>query len=116
LIKKIIKVLSMDEKIKKAEERLKKIYENGEKSELRLLKELKQELKQESLNEQKEKKTLTIEQQKEAIQMGFSLADKMELDMLKLKYKKTLEDNGGIKNKKIEKLIEDLENKILLNG
>jgi hypothetical protein len=36
----------------------------------------------------------------------------MELDMLKLKYKKTLEDNGGIKNKKIEKLIEDLEKKI----
>lgn len=106
----------MDEKIKKAEERLKKIYEDGEKFELRLLKELRQELKQKSLNEQKEKKTLTVEQQKEAIQKGFSLADKMELDMLKLKYKKTLEDNGGIKNKKIEKLIEDLEKKILLNG
>ena len=36
--------------------------------------------------------------------------------MLKLKYKKTLEDNGKIKNQKIEKLIEDLEKKILLNG
>ncbi len=106
----------MDEKIKKAEERLKKIYEDGEKYELKLLKELKEELKQESLNQQKEKKTLTVEQQKEAIQMGFSLADKMELDMLKLKYKKTLEDNGGIKNEKIEKLIKDLEKKILLNG
>jgi hypothetical protein len=102
----------MDEKIKKAEERLKKIYEDGEKYELKLLKELKEELKQESLSEQKEKKTLTVEQQKEAIQKGFSLADKMELDMLKLKYKKTLEDNGGKKNKKIEKLIEDLEKKI----
>lgn len=100
----------MYEKIKKAEERLKKIYEDGEKYELKLLKELKEELKQESLNEQK--KTLTVEQQKEAIQKGFSLADKMELDMLKLKYKKTLEDNGGIKNKKIEKLIKDLEKKI----
>ncbi len=106
----------MDEKIKKAEERLKKIYEDGEKYELKLLKELNEELKQESLNEQKEKKILTVEQQKEAIQKGFSLADKIELDMLKLKYKKTLEDNGGIKNKKIEKLIEDLEKKILLNG
>lgn len=106
----------MDEKIKKALERLKKIYEDGEKYELKLLKELKEELKQESLNQQKEKKTLTVEQQKEAIQMGFSLADKMELDMLKLKYKKTLEDNGGIKNEKIEKLIEDLKKKILLNG
>ena len=106
----------MDEKIKKAEERLKKIYEDGEKYELKLLKELKEELKQESLSKQKEKKTLTVEQQKEAIQKGFSLADKIELDMLKLKYKKTLEDNSEIKNKKIEKLIEDLEKKILLNG
>ena len=106
----------MDEKIKKAEETLKKIYEDGEKYELKLLKELKEELKQESLIEQKEEKTLTVEQQKEAIQKGFSLADKMELDMLKLKYKQNLKDNGGIKNKKIEKLIEDLEKKILLNG
>ena len=106
----------MDEKIKKAEETLKKIYEDGEKYELKLLKELKEELKQESLIEQKEEKTLTVEQQKEAIQKGFSLADKTELDMLKLKYKKTLEDNGKIKNQKIEKLIEDLEKKILLNG
>ena len=46
----------MDEKIKKAEERLKKIYEDGEKYELKLLKELKEELKKESLNKQKEKK------------------------------------------------------------
>ena len=106
----------MDEKIKKAEETLKKIYEDGEKYELKLLKELKEELKQESLIEQKEEKTLTVEQQKEAIQKGFSLADKTELDILKLKYKKTLEDNGKIKNQKIEKLIEDLEKKILLNG
>ena len=106
----------MDEKIKKAEETLQKIYEDGEKYELKLLKELKEELKQESLIEQKEEKTLTVEQQKEAIQKGFSLADKTELDMLKLKYKKTLEDNGKIKNQKIEKLIEDLEKKILLNG
>ena len=106
----------MDEKIKKAEETLKKIYEDGEKYEFKLLKELNEELKQESLNEHKEKKTLTVEQQKEAIQKGFSLADKTELDILKLKYKKTLEDNGKIKNQKIEKLIEDLEKKILLNG
>jgi len=102
----------MEEKIKKAKERLKKAYEDGEKYELKLLKELEEELKQEFLNEQKEKKTLTVEQQKEAIQKGFSLADKIELDMLKLKYKKTLEDNGGIKNEKIEKLIKDLEKKI----
>ena len=102
----------MEEKITKAKERLKKTYEDGEKYELKLLKELEEELKQEFLNEQKEKRTLTVEQQKEAIQKGFSLADKMELDMLKLKYKKTLEDNSGIKNEKIEKLIKDLEKKI----
>ena len=95
----------MNKKIKKAKERLNKIYEDGEKYELKLLKELENELRQ-------EKNTLTSEQQKEAMQMGYKLADKMELDMLKLKYKKTLEDNGEIKNKKIEKLIEDLEKKI----
>ena len=95
----------MNKKIKKAKERLNKIYEDGEKYELKLLKELENELRQ-------EKNTLTSEQQKEAMQIGHKLADKMELDMLKLKYKKTLEDNGEIKNKKIEKLIEDLEKKI----
>ena len=75
---------------------------------MKLLKELENELRQ-------EKNTLTSEQQKEAMQMGYKLADKMELDMLKLKYKKTLEDNGQIKNKKIEKVIEDLEKKIYQN-
>jgi hypothetical protein len=96
----------MDEKIKKAEERLKKIYEDGEKYELKLLKELKEELRQ-------EKNTLTTEQLKEAMQMGYKLADKMELDKLKLKYEKAIEDNCGIKNKKIEELIKNLEKKIL---
>lgn len=98
----------MKKKIKKAQDRLNKIYEDGEKYELKLLKELENELRQ-------EKNTLTSEQQKEAMQMGYKLADKMELDMLKLKYKKTLEDNGQIKNKKIEKVIEDLEKKIYQN-
>ena len=96
----------MDEKIKKTKERLKKIYVDGEKYELKLLKELENELRQEN-------NTLTAEQQKEAMQMGYKLADKIELDMLKLKYKKSLKDNSGIKNKNIEKLIEDLEKKIL---
>jgi len=98
----------MNKKIKKVKGRLKKIYEDGEKYELKLLKELENELRQ-------EKNTLTAEQQKKAMQMGYKLADKMELDMLKLKYKKSLKDNGGIKNKNIEKLIEDLEKKILKN-
>ncbi len=57
----------------------------------------------------KEKNTLTVAQQKQAMQMGLKLADKMELDMLKSKYKKALEDNGGIRNKNIEQLIEKIE-------
>jgi len=149
----------MDEKIKKAKERLHKVYEEGEKYELKLLKELEEELSDEKIKkvedslhkvcdegkkfelemliemklqkiyedgekaEQmlmkqlkdkilKEKNTLTVAQQKQALQMGFKLADKMELDMLKSKYKKALENNSGIKNKKIEELIKNLEKKI----
>jgi len=100
----------MDEKIKKAKEKLHKVYDEGDKYELKLLKELETELEEEALNK---KTSLTVEQQKEAAQMGVSLADKMELDMLKLKYQKNLQDNGGIKNKKIEELIKNLEKKIL---
>jgi hypothetical protein len=96
----------MGEKINKAKVRLKKIYEDGEKYELKLLKELENELRH-------EKNTLTAEQQKEVMQMGYKMADKMELDKLKLKYEKALEDNSGIKNKKIEELIKNLEKKIL---
>ncbi len=146
----------MNKKIKKAKVRLKKIYEEGEKYELKLLKELEDELSdgkikkvEDSLHEVydegekfelemlietklqkiyengemaeqmlmkqlkdkilKEKNTLTVAQQKQAMQMGLKLADKMELDMLKSKYKKALEDNGGIRNKKIEQLIEKIE-------
>jgi hypothetical protein len=100
----------MDEKIKKAKEKLHKVYDEGDKYELKLLKELETELEEEALNK---KTSLTVEQQKEAAQMGVRLADKMELDMLKLKYQKNLQDNGGIKNKKIEELIKNLEKKIL---
>jgi len=100
----------MDEKIKKVKEKLHKVYDEGDKYELKLLKELETELEEEALNK---KTSLTVEQQKEAAQMGVTLADKMELDMLKLKYQKNLQDNGGIKNKKIEELIKNLEKKIL---
>ena len=100
----------MDEKIKKAKEKLHKVYDESDKYELKLLKELETELEEEALNK---KTSLTVEQQKEAAQMGVRLADKMELDMLKLKYQKNLQDNGGIKNKKIEELIKNLEKKIL---
>ena len=92
-------------KIKQAKDQLHKVYEDGEKFEIDILKELEQKAL-------KRQTTLTVGQQKEAVQMGVGLADKMELDMLKLKYKQNLKDSGGIKNKKIEKLIKDLEKKL----
>jgi hypothetical protein len=91
-------------KTQQAEDRLRKVYEDGEKFELEMLKTMRQNLSKGQI--------LTKEQQQQAVQMGVGLADKMELDMLKLKYKQNLEDNGGIKNKKIEKLIKDLEKKL----
>ncbi len=106
LINFIVKGLLMDKKIRK--EKLHKIYDEGEKYELKLLKELETELEEEALNK---KTSLTVEQQKEAMQIGSKLADKMELDVLKLKYQQNLKENRGIRNKKIEELIEKLENK-----
>ena len=91
-------------KTQQTEDRLRKVYEDGEKFELEMLERMRQNLSK--------RQTLTKEQQQQAVQMGVGLADKMELDMLKLKYKQNLEDNGGIKNKKIEKLIKDLEKKL----
>lgn len=92
------------DKTQQAEDRLRTVYEDGEKFELKMLERMRQNLSK--------RQTLTKEQQQEAVQMGVGLADKMELDMLKLKYKQNLEDNGGIKNKKIEKLIKNLEKKL----
>ena len=43
---------------------------------------------------------------------GVGLADKMELDIRKLKYKQNLQDNGSINNKKIGKSIKDLEEEL----
>ena len=100
------------DEIKKAEDRLKKIYEDGEKTEGMLIK----QLKEKTLKEKNEYTSLTIEQQKEAIEMGVRLADEMELDMLKLKYQQNLKENGGIRNKKIEELIENLKKKKIRKG
>jgi ABC-type oligopeptide transport system substrate-binding subunit len=124
LLKELEEELS-DEKIKKVEDSLHKVCDEGEKFELEMLIEMKlqkiyedgekaEQMLMKQLNDKilKEKNTLTVAQQKQALQMGFKLADKMELDMLKSKYKKALENNGGIKNKKIEELIKNLEKKI----
>ena len=87
-----------DETIRKAEENLKKIYEDGEKFELKLLKELNAELRKEKLVE-------------EAADQGSKISDQMTLDALKSKYEAVLKNNGGQRNEDIETLIKDLGKK-----
>jgi hypothetical protein len=87
-----------DEAIRKAKETLKQVYEQGEKTELRLLTELSQELRKEKLA-------------KETAGQGSKISDQMTLDALKSKYEAVLKDNGGQRNDDIEKLIKDLGKK-----
>ena len=87
-----------DETIRKAEERLKQVYEQGEKTELRLLTELAEELKKEKLV-------------KDSVEQGTKISDQMTLDALKSKYEAVIKDNGGQRNEDIEKLIKDLGKK-----
>jgi len=87
-----------DETIKKAEATLKQVYEQGEKTELRLLTELAEELRNEKLV-------------KETADQGSQISDQMTLDALKRKYESTLKNNGGKTNEDIEKLIKDLGTK-----
>jgi hypothetical protein len=87
-----------DETIKKAEATLKQVYEQGEKTELRLLTELVEELRNEKLV-------------KETADQGSQISDQMTLDALKRKYESTLKNNGGKTNEDIEKLIKDLGTK-----
>ena len=87
-----------DEAIRKAKETLKQVYEQGEKTELRLLTELSQELRKEKLV-------------KEAADQGSKISDQMMLDALKSKYEAALKENGGQRNEDIETLIKDLGKK-----
>jgi hypothetical protein len=87
-----------DETIRKAEERLKQVYEQGEKTELRLLTELAEELKKEKIV-------------KDSVEQGTKISDQMTLDALKSKYEAVLKENGGQRNKDIETLIKDLGKK-----
>ena len=87
-----------DETIRKAEENLKKIYEDGEKFELKMLKEMNAELRKEKLV-------------KEAADQGSKISDQMTLDALKSKYEAALKENGGQRNEDIETLIKDLGKK-----
>jgi len=87
-----------DETIRKAEERLKQVYEQGERTELRLLTELAEELKKEKLI-------------KDSVEQGTKISDQMTLDALKSKYEAVLKENGGQRNKNIETLIKDLGKK-----
>ena len=84
-----------DEAIRKADENLKKIYEDGEEYELMLLKEMNEEFRKEKLV-------------KEAANQGSKISDQMTLDALKSKYEAVLKDNGGQRNEDIETLIKDL--------
>ena len=87
-----------DEAIRKAEETLKKVYEDGEKFELMLLKEMAEEFKKEKLI-------------KDSIEQGSKISDQMTLDALKSKYEAVLKENGGQRNENIEKLIKDIGKK-----
>ena len=87
-----------DEAIRKAKETLKQVYEQGEKTELRLLTELLEELRKEKLV-------------KETANQGSKISDQMTLDALKSKYEAVLKENGGQRNKDIETLIKDLGKK-----
>lgn len=87
-----------DEAIRKVEERLKQVYEQGEKTELRLLTELAEELRKEKLL-------------KETANQGSKISDQMTLDALKSKYEAVLKENGGQRNEDIETLIKELGKK-----
>jgi hypothetical protein len=87
-----------DETIRKAEETLKQVYEQGEKTELRLLTELAEELRKEKLV-------------KETVDQGSKISDQMTLDSLRSKYEAALKEGGGKRNEDIEKLIKDLGKK-----
>ena len=87
-----------DETIRKAEKTLKQVYEQGEKTELRLLTELAEELRKEKLV-------------KETADQGYKISDQMTLDSLKSKYEAALKVNGGKRNEDIETLIKDLGKK-----
>ena len=87
-----------DETIRKAEATLKQVYEQGEKTELRLLTELAEELRKEKLV-------------KETADQGSKISDQMTLDSLRSKYDAALKQNGGKRNEDIEKLIKDLGKK-----
>ena len=68
-----------DEEIRKAEENLKKIYEDGEDFELKMLKEMNAELRKEKLV-------------KETADQGSKISDQMTLDALKSKYEAVLKN------------------------
>jgi hypothetical protein len=87
-----------DETIRKAEATLKQVYEQGEKTELRLLTELAEELRKEKLV-------------KETADQGSKISDQMTLDSLRSKYDAALKQNGGKRNEDIEKLIKDIGKK-----
>jgi hypothetical protein len=84
-----------DEDHKKSKERLHQAYLEGEEFELRMLREMNEELKKEKLV-------------KESTEQGAKMSDQMTLDTLKSKYDAALKENGGKRNEDIETLMKDL--------
>ena len=102
-----------DEAIRKAEENLKKIYEDGEEYELKLLKEMSQVVKTIKLK-LKMLKEMNAELRKEKLveetaDQGTKISDQMTLDALKSKYEAVLKENGGQRNENIETLMKNLD-------
>jgi len=87
-----------DETIRKAHQTLKKVYEDGEEYELKLLKEMNEEFRKEKLV-------------KEAVDQGSKISDQMTLEVLKSRYEAALKKNGGQRNEDIETLIKNLDKK-----
>jgi len=87
-----------DEDHQKALARLHQVYLDGEEYELKMLKEMSQELKKEKLI-------------KETADQGSKISDQVTLNTLKQKYESALKNNGGKTNEDIEKLIKDLGTK-----
>jgi hypothetical protein len=87
-----------DEDHQKALARLHQVYLDGEEFELKMLREMGEELRKEKLA-------------KESTEQGAKMSDQMTLDTLKSKYAALLKDNGGQRNEGIEKLIKDLDKK-----
>ena len=87
-----------DEEHNKSKANIHKAYLEGEEFELKMLREMGEELRKKKLA-------------KESTEQGAKMSDQMTLDTLKSKYDAALKESGGKRNEDIEKLIKDLGKK-----